>query len=206
MEADDNRSLAAAAEPRLASRPLPARRRSARPCVLPTTRASLRPPPSHRSHARDGPQREASARPTTKCSKRDVKATADRGRVRANHAPDPPWQAASSPDPPVAAPEQPLEPPAEPNSLPHRQVRPLHGDWWSRSSGPRRSRVDRLFGLAVERQECRDLLAAERDLHVHRVRDELARQGSRDLLARLRANLTDEVIHGLARLRDRPFG
>jgi hypothetical protein len=55
VEADDNRSLAAAAEPRLASRPLPARRRSARSCVPPTTRASLRPPSSHRSHARDGP-------------------------------------------------------------------------------------------------------------------------------------------------------
>src|SRR6266540_2512746 len=89
VEADDNRSLAAAAEPRLASRPLPARRRSARPCVLPTTRASLRPPPSHRSHARDGPQRETSARPTTQCSKRDVKATADRGRPRRPRAASP---------------------------------------------------------------------------------------------------------------------
>ncbi len=82
VEADDNRSLAAAAEPRLASRPPPVRRRSARPCVPQTTRASLRPSPSHRSHARDGPQRETSARPTTQCSKRDVKATADRGRPR----------------------------------------------------------------------------------------------------------------------------
>jgi hypothetical protein len=90
VEADENRSLAAAAaEPRLASRPLPVRRRSARPCIPPTTRAPLRPPPSHRLHARDGPQRETSARPTTQCSKRDLKATADRGRPRRPRAASP---------------------------------------------------------------------------------------------------------------------
>jgi hypothetical protein len=77
VEAGDNHSVAADAEPRLASRPLPARRRSARPYLLPTTRASLCPPSSHRSHARDGSPREARAR--NPVLKRDVKATADRG-------------------------------------------------------------------------------------------------------------------------------
>jgi transposase len=59
VEADDKFSPAATADPRLASHPLPARSRSALPRVLPATRGPLRPPPSHRSHARDGPQEQA---------------------------------------------------------------------------------------------------------------------------------------------------
>jgi transposase len=57
VEADDNLSLADAAEPRLASHPLPVRSRWAppRPRVVPATRGPLLLPPSHRSHARDGP-------------------------------------------------------------------------------------------------------------------------------------------------------
>jgi hypothetical protein len=89
VEADENRSLAAAAEPRLAPCPLPARRRSARSCVPPTTRASLRPPSSHRSHARDGPPRGSKRSPHNSVLKRDVKATADRGRPRRPRAASP---------------------------------------------------------------------------------------------------------------------
>jgi hypothetical protein len=97
VEADDNRSLAAAAEPRLASRPLPVRRRSARPCVPPTTRASPRPPPSHRSHARDGPQRETSARPQLSAQNATSKPPLI-AAAGADHAPHPPCQAAVSRD------------------------------------------------------------------------------------------------------------
>ncbi len=111
VEADENRSLAAAAEPRLASRPPPARRRSARSCVLPTPRASLRPPSSHRSHARDGSPGEASARPTTQCSNATSKPPLI-AAARADHAPHPPCQAAASRDPGVAATERPHEPSA----------------------------------------------------------------------------------------------
>jgi len=56
LEADDNPSLGDAVEPRLASHPLPERKRSALPRVLPATRGPLRLRPSHRSHARDGPK------------------------------------------------------------------------------------------------------------------------------------------------------
>jgi hypothetical protein len=56
LEADDNPSLADAVEPRLAPHPLPERRCSALPRVLPATRGPLRLRPSHRSHARDGPK------------------------------------------------------------------------------------------------------------------------------------------------------
>jgi hypothetical protein len=58
-EADrDKLPSALPAEPRVASHPLPVRSRSARPRqrVLPPPRAPLRLPPTHRSHARDGPQ------------------------------------------------------------------------------------------------------------------------------------------------------
>jgi hypothetical protein len=78
VEADDNRSLAAAGQPRLASHPLPVRRRSARPCLLPTTRAPLPPPPSHRSHARDRPPRGSARSSHDPVPKRDVKASANR--------------------------------------------------------------------------------------------------------------------------------
>jgi len=59
LEADrDKLPSAVAAEPRIASHPLPVRSRSARPRqpVLSAPRAPPRLPPAHRSHARDGPQ------------------------------------------------------------------------------------------------------------------------------------------------------
>jgi hypothetical protein len=68
VEADDNLSLADAVEPRVGSHPLPERSCSALPRVLPPARGPLRLRPSHRSHARDGPQAQAGARLTTKCS------------------------------------------------------------------------------------------------------------------------------------------
>jgi hypothetical protein len=98
VEADENRSLAAAAEPRLASRPLPERRRSAR---------SLSPRRLERHCARrhridrtlaTDPQGEASARPTSKCSKATSKPRLI-AAARADHAPHPPCQAAASRDP-----------------------------------------------------------------------------------------------------------
>jgi hypothetical protein len=97
VEADDTRCPAAAAEPRLASRPLPVRRRSARSSVLPTTHSSLGPPPSHRSHARDGPARGSPRPPHNPVLKRDVKATADRGPRRRQARAGSPWQAAEFP-------------------------------------------------------------------------------------------------------------
>jgi len=58
VEADDEGSPVAAAQHRLPSHPLTMPRSSARPCILPPTRTPLRLPPSHRSHARDGPNSE----------------------------------------------------------------------------------------------------------------------------------------------------
>jgi hypothetical protein len=55
VEADTKDSAAAAAQPRVASHPLPISSGSARPRVFPPTRAPLRLQPAHRSHARDGP-------------------------------------------------------------------------------------------------------------------------------------------------------
>jgi hypothetical protein len=59
----DKRSPADAAEPRLASHPLHMRSRSSppRPRLLPATRGPSLLPPSHRSHARDGPRKSSSA-------------------------------------------------------------------------------------------------------------------------------------------------
>jgi len=70
LEADrDKLPSAVAAEPRVASHPLPVRSRSTRPRqrVLPPPRAPLRLPPAHRSHARDGPP-TSGARPAAECS------------------------------------------------------------------------------------------------------------------------------------------
>jgi len=77
LQADDKRSPAAVAEPRLASHPQSAQSRSARPCVPPATRGPVRLRPSHRSHAHDGPKagRRSSHDPVLR---RDVKATAGR--------------------------------------------------------------------------------------------------------------------------------
>ena len=102
VEADDNRFLASAAQPRLASRPLPARRRSARSCVLPTTRALLGPPPSHRSHARDGPQRGSQRSPPQLSAQNATSKPSLIAAARADHAPHPPCQAAASRDPPAS--------------------------------------------------------------------------------------------------------
>src|SRR5262249_41495667 len=55
VEADTTDSAAVAAQPRVASHPLPISSGSARPRVFPPTRAPLRLQPPHRSHARDGP-------------------------------------------------------------------------------------------------------------------------------------------------------
>jgi hypothetical protein len=57
--------------------------------VPPTTRASLRPPSSHRSHARDRPPRGSQRSPHLQVLKGDVKATADRGRPRRPRAASP---------------------------------------------------------------------------------------------------------------------
>jgi hypothetical protein len=61
VEADDTRCPATAAAPRLASLPPPATSRSVPSRVLPTTRGPSRLPPSHGSHARDGPQEQVSS-------------------------------------------------------------------------------------------------------------------------------------------------
>jgi hypothetical protein len=86
VEADGYLSPAPAAEPRLASQPLPVRSRSALPRLLPATRGPSRLRLSHRSHARDGPKEQAGALSHNRVLRRNVKANADRARVRANHA------------------------------------------------------------------------------------------------------------------------
>jgi hypothetical protein len=89
VEADDNLSPVGAAEPRHAYQPRPARSRSARPLALPATRAPLRPQPSHRSHARDGPPRAGPRScPTTECSTRHVRPSPVALGVLTNHASD----------------------------------------------------------------------------------------------------------------------
>jgi transposase len=83
----DKRSPADAAEPRLASHPLHLRSRSSlpRPRVLVATRGPSLLPPSHRSHARDGPRKSSPASSHSPVLTRDVKATA--GRARGPHKP-----------------------------------------------------------------------------------------------------------------------
>ncbi len=68
LEADGNFSPTDAPQPRLAPHPPPVRSRTARQCLLPATRRPMRLQPSHRSHARDGPQKRSGARPTAECS------------------------------------------------------------------------------------------------------------------------------------------
>jgi len=63
VEADDEGSSAAAGRPRLPSQQLPMPSRPARPRIRPPTRAPLRLQPSHRSHARDGPESRRALHP-----------------------------------------------------------------------------------------------------------------------------------------------
>jgi hypothetical protein len=73
VEAGDDLSPAAAAQPRPASQPLQGRSRPARPRILPPTQEPLRLPPSHRSHARDGPREERSrCPPDTQARRRSI--------------------------------------------------------------------------------------------------------------------------------------
>jgi len=72
VEADDKGSAAAAAPPRLSSHPLPTSRGSARPRVFPPTQAPLRLQPSHRSHARDGPDSTPALLRHSRNRRRDV--------------------------------------------------------------------------------------------------------------------------------------
>ena len=91
VEGDNKLFRADAAEPRLASHPLPVRGRSALPRqrVLAATRAPLRPPPSHRSHARDGPLRGKRAlAPQPNSQTRRQSHRCSRPGAPANHAPD----------------------------------------------------------------------------------------------------------------------
>jgi transposase len=68
VEADDHFSPADAVEPRSASHQVWNRSAPPKPCGLRATRGPLRLPPSHRSHARDGPKEQARTQPTAKCS------------------------------------------------------------------------------------------------------------------------------------------
>ncbi len=77
-EADGNLSPADAPQPRLAPHPLSAQSRSARLSILPATRRPLRLQPSHRSHARDGPQRAGRRSPHSGLLRLDTKTIADR--------------------------------------------------------------------------------------------------------------------------------
>jgi hypothetical protein len=87
LEADDNLTSADAGEPQLASHPLPVRTAGALPRqrVLPATTGLVCLRPSHRSHARDGPQSKPAARPTTRCSGATARSPPLAPRVRANH-------------------------------------------------------------------------------------------------------------------------
>jgi hypothetical protein len=91
VEADDHRSRVVALELCLASDQLPGRNSPVppRPRVRRPTRAPLGLPPSHRSHARDGPPEQVGALPHGRVLRRDAKAIADRFHVRADHASDP---------------------------------------------------------------------------------------------------------------------
>ncbi len=88
VEAADHFSAADAVEPRSASHPVWSHSASPRPRGLPATRGLLRLPPSHRSHARDGPQSRP-ARPTAKCSGATSKAIPSRPTFATNRASNP---------------------------------------------------------------------------------------------------------------------
>ncbi len=123
VEADDNLSPLDAAEPRLASHPLPARSRLAppRPRVVPATRGPSLSPPSHRSHARDGRPKVGRGSSHSQVLRREIKATAGRApRPRPTTRQIP---SRGSHDPQPAASAQPIdhhpEPQPEPSFLPH---------------------------------------------------------------------------------------
>jgi hypothetical protein len=86
-EAGDHLSAADAVEPPSASHPVWSRSAPPTPNGLRATRRPLRLPPSHRSHARDGPQRTGRARPTAKRSGATSKPS--RPTFAANHASNP---------------------------------------------------------------------------------------------------------------------
>jgi hypothetical protein len=120
VEADENRSLAAAAEPRLLAR---CERGDARPGRLSSRRLERRCARRHRidrTLATDPQTRGSQRSPHNQALKRDVKATADRGRPRRPRAASPfvrPWHLVT---PGVAATERPHGPSARTEfSLPH---------------------------------------------------------------------------------------
>jgi len=84
VQADRNKPpLAVAAEPRVASHPRLVRSARRRQRVIPGLSSTLRLPPAHRSHARDGP-RKSGARPATVALARGQSRSLF---VRANHGP-----------------------------------------------------------------------------------------------------------------------
>src|SRR6266540_1483647 len=88
VEADDKGSAAAAAPPRLPSHPLPRSSGSARPRVFPPTRAPLRLQPSHRSHARDGPDSTPALLPQPRPQARRPKPPSVARHVHTSYASD----------------------------------------------------------------------------------------------------------------------
>jgi hypothetical protein len=89
IEAADHFSAAGAVELRSASHPASNHLAPPRPRVSPRPEVPLRLPPSHRSHARDGPQRAGPRSSHTKCSGATSKPSRPVPRFAANHASDP---------------------------------------------------------------------------------------------------------------------
>jgi hypothetical protein len=89
VEAGDDFSPADVVEPRSASHPVWSRSSPPRPRGLHATRGPSRLPPSHRSHARDGPQRTGPPSSHIQVLRRDVTAIPSRPAFAANHASDP---------------------------------------------------------------------------------------------------------------------
>jgi hypothetical protein len=85
VEAGDHFSPADAGQPRSASHPAWSRSGPLRLCGLLATQGLLRLPPSHRSHARDGPQSGGPRSSHSQVLRRDVRAIQSRPAFAANH-------------------------------------------------------------------------------------------------------------------------
>src|SRR6266540_5347020 len=119
--AGDHLSAADAVEPPSASHPVWSGSAPPRPHGLPATRGPLRLPPSHRSHARDGPPRAGPRSSHSHVLRPDVKTIPSRPTVAANRASNPHGRPRGSSPPRRRATDRPPARRARPNrvSLPH---------------------------------------------------------------------------------------
>jgi transposase len=137
IEAGDHFSAADAVAPRSASYPMWSHSAPPRPRGLPATRGPLRLRPSHRSHARDGPQKAGPRSSHSQVLRRDVKAIPSRPRSPPSAHRIPPGGCEDLQPRDVGATDRQPARAAPPNrvSLPHTRRNTRQDEWLHSGAG-----------------------------------------------------------------------